>query len=58
MARIKVPKPLAQTLNELTAQETIEPQLEPAFSSRDLLILCQKYGATDSQGRYLHWHDF
>ncbi|VXD11408.1 hypothetical protein [Planktothrix paucivesiculata] len=44
MARIRVPKPLILLLQE------VEPE--------KFLPLLGKYGATDSQGRYLHWNDF
>lgn len=44
MARIKVPKPISQLMNEI----------EPA----KFLPLLSKYSATDSKGRYLHWVDF
>lgn len=44
MARIRVPKPFSQLLQE------VEPQ--------KFLPLLGKYGATDDRGRYLHWNDF
>jgi Fic family protein len=44
MARIRVPKPLVLLLQK------VEPE--------KFLPLLGKYGATDSQGRYLHWNDF
>lgn len=44
MARIRVPKPLLQLMQELKPD---------AF-----LPLMGKYRATDSQGRYLHWDEF
>ncbi len=44
MARIRTPKPLNTLLREVESEKYI-----PLFG---------KYGATDSQGRYLHWNDF
>jgi hypothetical protein len=43
MARIRLPTPLIQLLQE--------PKLE-------YFTLMSKYQATDSKGKYLHWHDF
>jgi Fic family protein len=44
MARIRVPKPFLQLLQEIDTQK--------------LLPFLIKYKATDAQGRYLHWNDF
>ncbi len=44
MARIRQPKPFTQLLEEIKYENFIP--------------LIGKYGATDTQGRYLHWNDF
>ncbi|WP_148096713.1 Fic family protein, partial [Aphanothece sacrum] len=44
MARIRVARPFSQLLEDVNPQK--------------FLPLLGKYGAADSQGRYLHWNDF
>ncbi|WP_297575901.1 Fic family protein [uncultured Deefgea sp.] len=46
MARIRIPKPFADLL------------AEASHSHEDLFSYLGKYGATDSEGRYLHWDKF